>query len=209
MEDLFFNKFPGLEKLLETRSFSELTGSEKEEVLSYMSQEMYDAYHEVILESKSQFSHEQKSFLPDPAIRMRLMERMESRRSPGNGPADLLQKFFTFRIPLYQPAFALAFLAMLFFILPDRSHETVRYLARTDTIYLEKALPAVHPQQNQSVHTVNTPFAVNRKTKQPTHSHHDHYVENAYQKIQLSSLFKRGRSASDDSALMKFLVAAN
>jgi hypothetical protein len=208
MEDTFFNKIPGLEKLLETRSFSELTGSEKEEVLRYMSQQMYDAYHEVILESKSHFSHEQKSFVPDPAIHKRLMERMESRRSPGNGVADLLQKLFTFRIPLYQPAFALAVLAVLFFIIPDRKYETIRYLARTDTIYLEKAIPTVHRQENQSVPKVNTLSAGKRKTKKPSHSHHDHYVENAYQKIQLGSLFKRGSSASDDSASMKFLVAA-
>ena len=35
------------------------------------------------------------------------------------------------------------------------------------------------------------------------------YVQNAYQKIRIVNLKQAGRSATDDSALMKFLVTAN
>jgi len=221
MEDTFFDKMPGLQKLLETKSFSELTGNEKEEVIRNMRQDEYDACHEVIRESKILFAREQKTLAPNPEILRNLLTKMGSSRSKQNQFLLMLQKLFTFRIPAYQPAFILAVFAVLFFILDNRNHETIRYLPRTDTVYLEKQAPASRSPANQSVNLVTPPAKRIEKTTSYKHSHstlrtdttaqspNDQYVKNAYQKIQLAALLKRGHTASDDSALMKFLVAAN
>jgi|APCry1669189204_1035204.scaffolds.fasta_scaffold04094_3 hypothetical protein len=221
MEDSFFDKMPGLQKLLETKSFSELTAKEKDEVLIAIGQDEYDACHAVITESKVHFAKEQKELVPDPAILRNLLKKMESRRSRQNPVLLMLQKLFTFRMPVYQPAFVLAFFAVLLFVQGNRKHETIRYLAMTDTVYFEKQIPAAIPPGNQSIHPPDAPAVNTVKTTSYKHSHsaagtdttghspNDQYIKNAYQKIQLAALLKRGHPAFDDSALMKFLVVAN
>jgi hypothetical protein len=221
MEDIFFDKIPGLQKLLETKSFSELTGKEKEEVLRNMRQDEYDACHEVIIKSKIHFANEQKEMVPHPEILRNLLKKMESRRSKQNHVLMMLQNLFTFRMPVYQPALVFAVFAVLFFVLNNRNHETIRYLAMTDTVYIEKKTLEILPPENQPIHFVTAPAVYSLKTTSNKHSHsalgtdtrahspNDQYVKNAYQKIQLAALLKRGHPASDDSALLKFLVAAN
>jgi hypothetical protein len=221
MEENIFEKIPELDKLLENKSFSELSGSEKKEVLRYMNPEEYEASREFILESKKQFLHERNTLTPDPSIRTRLLERMESNSRTKTGFTEMLRSLLTFRIPVYQPAFTIAILVVLLFILTGRNHETVRYLARTDTVYVEKPTVAVTTAQNEPFHEKKVAVSpVKKKTTEKkleslissgkkANLIHKLYAENAYQKIQLTTSFKGGRSASDDSALMKLLVAAN
>jgi hypothetical protein len=221
MEESLFEKIPQLEKLLETKSFSELSSMEKEAVTKHMKQDEYDVYHEIILKSKNRFAYENKTITPDPTILNRLLEKMENKRSRRTGVFDMFHKLITFRIPVYQPAFAVTIIAVLFFILNNRSHETIRYLARNDTIYLEKQIPALPSKMNPSLKVVTMPAASMGKTdsEKPIHTeltnehiintHNDHYVENAYQKIRLVTLFKHGHSALEDSALIRLLIAAN
>lgn len=66
MEESLFEKIPQLERLLETKSFSELSDWEKEAVTQHITQEEYDSYHELILESKGQFAHEHMTVTPKP-----------------------------------------------------------------------------------------------------------------------------------------------
>jgi len=220
MEDTIFDNMPGLQKLLETKSFSELTNKEKEEVLRNLSQDEYNACHQVIIESKIQFTIEQKKLAPDPEILRRLLNKMGSRRSTQNNVLLMLRNLFTFRVPAYQPALVFAVFAVLLFVQGNRKHEIIRYLAMTDTVYLEKQIPAAIPPGNQSIHPLTAPAVNTVKTTSYKHSHsaagtdttahspNDQYIKNAYQKIQLAAILKRGHPAFDDSALMKFLVAA-
>ena len=134
---------------------------------------------------------------------------------------EMLHKLLTFRIPVYQPAFTVVVIAVLFFIQNNKSHETIKYLARNDTIYLEKQIPALASQMTTSSKVVTMPRVIMRKTspdkpidtdvtndsRMATHNYE--YVENAYQKIQLITLFKHGHSAMEDSALIRLLIAAN
>jgi hypothetical protein len=221
MEESLFEKIPQLEELLETKTFSELSGREQEAVTQYMKQEEYNAYHEIILKSKNRFAYENKTITPDPAIHERLLAKMENKRPHQPSVFDILHKLLTTRVPVYQPAFAIAAIVVLFIILNNKSHETIRYLARNDTIYLGKHIPALPLQKQTSLKIVTVTSTNTKKTdsKKPfhaemtderiNHTHNDQYVENAYQKIQLVSLFKRGRTALDDSALIRLLIAAN
>jgi len=219
MEDSLFNQMPGLQKLLETRSFPELTGSEQEEVLKVMNQDAYDAYHEVIMQSKIQFGLEQKTLAPDPSTGIKLLSKMEGRKSRRT-VLWMLQELFTIRIPAYQPAFVLAVLVVLFFVLKNTNHETIRYSARTDTVYLDKKTPTDMQTANQppseKAHPAGTGIKASNKSahsatknEHAVHFQNDQYVMNVYKKIQLTSRSKCGQSAADDSALMKFLVVAN
>jgi len=221
MEDSLFDKIPQLQKLLEDKSFSELSGREKEAVTQYMTQDEYDAYHVTILKSKNRFAYEHKTITPNPAIHTRLLEKMGNRRSLRMSFLEMLHKLLTFRIPVYQPAFTVVVIAVLFFIQNNKSHETIKYLARNDTIYLEKQIPALASQMTTSSKVVTMPRVIMRKTspdkpidtdvtndsRMATHNYE--YVENAYQKIQLITLFKHGHSAMEDSALIRLLIAAN
>jgi hypothetical protein len=158
---------------------------------------------------------------PDPEIHKRLLEKMESRRPHRSGISEIFNKLITVRIPVYQPAFAVAVLVVLFVILNHRNHETIRYIASNDTIYLEKPSPALPIQLAPSLNAVTTSSTSIGKTDSKTqahpemkdksiiHTHNNQYVENAYQKIHLVTLFKRGHSALEDSALIRLLIAAN
>ena len=221
MEESLFEKIPQLEKLLETKSFSELSGREKEAVTQHITQEEYDSYHELILESKGQFAHEQHTNVPNPEIYRSLLEKMNDSKPHGITISEMFHKLITFRIPVYQPAFVVVVLAVVLFLLNNRSHETIRYIARIDTIYLEKPSPALPIKIAPSLKAVTTSSASIGKTDSKTqvhpemiaksliHTPNDQYVENAYQKIHLATLFKRGHTALDDSALMKLLIVAN
>jgi len=224
MEDSVFDKMPELERLLETKPFSALTTREKEEVLRHMRQQEYDAYHETIVAGRNRFSRELETLTPDPAMLDRLLEKMEKKSTGRKDFLSVLQKLMTSRVPVYQPAFVIAVIAILtalFFTLNSRNHEIVRYLARTDTVYLEKQAPVLPSQLNQTVQQVEATAAADKKTPSkerfpPATENEvrkqappDQYLENAYQKIRFLALTQRRHTASDDSALIRFLVAAN
>jgi hypothetical protein len=221
MEESLFEKIPQLERLLETKSFSELSDWEKEAVTQHITQEEYDSYHELILESKGQFAHEHMTVTPNPEIHRRLLEKMNNRKPHRISVSQMFHKLITFRIPVYQPAFVVVVLAIILFFMNNRSHETIRYIARNDTIYLEKPSPAPLSQINPKLKVATMPPAttVKKDSAKPSqsemkdkgiiHTHNDQYVANAYQKIHLANLSKSGHTALDDSALMKLLIAAN
>ncbi len=222
MEDQFFEKIPGLEKLLESRNFEDLTSLEKEEILHYMSPEDYQKYRQTIQKSKALFISEQKKIKANPAIRKRLLERWEQQEtSSKKGMFSALWRILAFRIPAYQPGFAVAVLAILFFLLHNEKPDTIRYLTKIDTIYAEKKI-AQSEDTDKIQDSTSKPDKKNDikegtglkekpgpKTDRRSVPSQNQYVQNAYQKIRIVNLKQAGRSATDDSALMKFLVTAN
>jgi len=222
MEEHLFEKIPDLDRLLETRSFDDLTSREKEEILRYMKREDYDSYRETIIRSKMLFAAEEKILRADPAIRAKLLTRMKQReRVTEHGLSSFLRAMLTYRIPAYPPAFAIAVLAIFFFLLYNEKPGTIQYLTKTDTIYMEKKTT-----RNESTGTMQgTTMKAGKSNGQPGQTtirekpatarpgrhipSRDQFVTNAYQKIEFAKMSKRGSNASDDSALMKFLVTAN
>ena len=222
MEENLFNKIPGLENILESRSFEELTASEKNKVLGFMTGEEYENLRETMLKSKAMFAAEQKSLTADPAIRKKLLARMEQKGSAVEGARiPVLQSLFAFRIPAYQAVFAIAALVLLFFFLRNEKPEAIRYLTKTDTIYLKQEIAQTEVPSQKTGQTMKTKSVKENKTGGVIRKEHEsktknqpvipqnQYVENAYQKIKMVNLLKAGSRASDDSVLMRFLVTAN
>jgi|GEM_PF-1947238 len=222
MEENLFDKIPGLEKLLESRSFEELTSNEKNKVLGFMTGEEYEHYRATVLKSKDLFAAEQKGLKADPVIRKELFKRMEMQRSTNDGTSiTFLQSLFTFRIPAYKAGVAIAALVLLFFFLRNEKPEAIRYLTKIDTIYLKQEIAqteAPAPKADQIVKTKNvkenkTGDVIRKEHESKTVNHpvirQDQYIENAYEKIRMVNLLKSGSRASDDSSLMKLLVTAN
>jgi hypothetical protein len=222
MEEQLFEKFPGLENLLESSSFDALTSREKEEVLRYMTPEDYDKYRQTLLQSKALFAAEQKTVKAEPAIKERLLERMKQKRT--SSKVNILSSLIglvTFRIPVYQPGFAVIVLAVLFILLHNEKPETIRYLTRIDTVYMEKESARNDSaekrqdsvQKRNSVNEKKDESRITRKTEvktsRPSEPPQNQYVQNAYQKMRMVNRIKSGTSAKDDSALMKFLVTSN
>jgi hypothetical protein len=157
----------------------------------------------------------------NPEIRELLLKRIESGKR--NTQTTLLSRFanvITFKIPVYQPGFAIAVLIFLFAFLHDKTPETIRYLSRVDTVYLEKESASINslPETNLSQKTnttkgnsINHIVKNNGSLKSPvnTESQQSTNNQNVYQKIRLVKKLPAGSSALNDSALLKFLVSAN
>jgi hypothetical protein len=222
MEENLFEKIPGLEKLLETKEFEDLTSREKEEILSFMSRKDYQNYRKTILKSRALFSAEQKNIKADPSIREKLLEKITQKKSLGHHAVfSVFQRILTFRIPAYQPGFAVVILAVLFILLHNEKTESIRYLTKTDTIYLEKEIAQTeNTQKNPDSTLKNSKRNDAKETGRPevrtvsgeegrAEQTKSQYVQNAYQKIRMVNRIKNGSNASDDSALLKFLVTSN
>jgi hypothetical protein len=223
MEENLFQHFPELEKLLETKEFTALSEQEKMQVLQMMTADEYRDYHLLIMKSKRTFSVEEKFLLPNPSIREDLLARInpERQKSRKQKNAGVFSRLYSFRIPAYQPAFAVAVLVVLFFLFRNERPETIRYLTKIDTIYLEKEVtqnknlsePMENIQPEHRAHGIK--HASNHQQKTISHRNvtlkpgQNQYIQNAYQKIRLTESNRTGSNAKDDSALMKLLVTAN
>lgn len=222
MEDHFFEKIPGLEKLLESRDFEDLTRVEQELILGYMSREDYTHYRETIRKSRQLFASDEQTIKADPATRLKLLDKIKKQEAaPGQGVMASLIRALTFRIPAYQPGFAVAILALLFIFLHNNKVETTRYLTRIDTVYLEKEITQNMPVAEMKDSSMKIAGADNgrkviktngvplQKTADREKPSQNQLVQNAYQKMRMVTKVQNGRSAADDSALMKFLVTVN
>ncbi len=221
MEENSSNPEQNLELLLLTRSFAELSDEEKGFVLSQMTSDEYETCREAVAGSRQVFANEFSSNRPDPLILDRLLKAFPPDQKSRSYLSVIIRSIFTFRIPLYQPALAVAALLTGLFFLPGRNYETVRYIARTDTVYLERSVTVPNAGSTKSYQDKTTRPVIalkvsnsgkgrkkNPGSMQATPSH-DQYVRGSYEKIRLLALNKGGSSARDDSSLMRLLVAAN
>lgn len=221
MEQFSANNEFNLERLLLTRSFNDLSEDEKGFILSQMTADEYDACREVVTGSRKTFADEFAVNRPDPVILGRLQQAMHRKETNRYRFYEIIRSIFTFRIPLYQPALAFTALLFILLILRGKDFETVRYIARTDTVYLEKQSPAPVADPKYSVKEKEAgaipekTFRQDRKERekgtvqsqrQPSR---DQYVRSSYEKIHLLAQSRKGSSARDDSSLMRLLVTAN
>lgn len=71
MDDLRFEKIPGLENLLNSKDFDQLDAGEKAIVLKHMDEAEYQSLRMVSRESASLFAAEASHIQPDPESRDR------------------------------------------------------------------------------------------------------------------------------------------
>lgn len=220
MENDLLKNIPDLLKLLETKDFGDLTGSERTLILRYWSKEEYDDYRQSVRSGKTIFGSEKKRILANPEIKEKLLKRIQSGKSAGKlTPAAMFIKLFTFRIPAYQPGFAIALLVFLFIFLHDKAPEKISYINRIDTVYMEKEAELLNSSQGKVpekksdivIRKPGNSKERNNKSviaKVKAESFQISENRNIYDKIGMVKRMPTGSTASHDSALLKFLVSA-
>ena len=129
-------------RLIESKSFRQLTPAERELVLVSMTESEYELQFELINRSQQLFADEANDFSPSPAILSSLKAKLQKEK-----PAPWYILMFQFQLPAYQSAIAIA--AILFFVWsfwPTTQNqiaekEVIVYQAIHDTIEVVKEIP--------------------------------------------------------------------
>jgi hypothetical protein len=75
MDESLFDKITGLDELLKSKDFEELSDAEKSLILPFMSQEEYGDMRMTVLKASSLFADDLNFIAPDPEIRRQILER--------------------------------------------------------------------------------------------------------------------------------------
>jgi len=139
METDIFSEIPGFDHLMGSKTYEELTESEKAALEKYMSPAEYDYLHQMIADAKREEAMTSKDIIPDPAVKERLMAGFLVDRSPGKARAGGgFGSLLTYSIPLYQTAIAASVLIILFLVFLYPGKLSTEKLAVADTVYREK-----------------------------------------------------------------------
>ncbi|MFT7614174.1 MAG: hypothetical protein ACI9J3_003156 [Parvicellaceae bacterium] len=136
-------------RLLERKAFIELSISEKETVLSSMTEEEY-SLQRMVVSSMEDLTDEDRAIMhPSPAIKHAVYERMGEEEPKRIGVIAAFFIFLTRPIPAY--SFAIPLIALLFAIPWILRHEpvgekitvaeVVEPIVRIDTVFVEKEIP--------------------------------------------------------------------
>lgn len=128
--------------LIEQKSFAELSPAEREMVLSQMTENEYQAQYEMLQASASLFEEEAELLAPNPAIladlQARILPKKESRK---------VAVWFTFQIPAYQSALAMAAMALIVWLIWPQPQtkfaekEVIVYQSVHDTVEVIREVP--------------------------------------------------------------------
>jgi hypothetical protein len=139
--DNILNFLPDFETLLRTKSFEDLTSSEKLAVLNFMTTEEYETMRSNAARVIETFSEEEKYLEIDKDLENVLLNRLRNKKEKSfTGIAGILSLILGFKIPVYQVAILL--LAGLFLI-PKSDTKIVTKLmpvSRVDTVFVEKPI---------------------------------------------------------------------
>jgi hypothetical protein len=139
--DNILNFLPDFETLLRTKSFEDLTSSEKLAVLKFMTTEEYETMRSNAARVIETFSEEEKYLEIDKDLENVLLNRLRNKKEKSfTGIAGILSLILGFKIPVYQVAILL--LAGLFLI-PKSDTKIVTKLmpvSRVDTVFVEKPI---------------------------------------------------------------------
>tara|TARA_B100000809_G_scaffold257416_2_gene298983 strand:+ start:87 stop:740 length:654 start_codon:yes stop_codon:yes gene_type:complete len=105
------NKVRGL---IDQKNFDELSYSEKELVLNFISEEEYDLQREILQKSKQLFETEAQYLAPNLDIKSTLQDALKNKQKP-TGILILLQKMFTYQTPSYQVVMGMTALILTLF----------------------------------------------------------------------------------------------
>ena len=139
--DNILNFLPDFETLLRTKSFEDLTSSEKFAVLKFMTTEEYETMRSNAARVIETFSEEEKYLEIDKNLENVLLNRLRNKKEKSfTGIAGILSLILGFKIPVYQVAILL--LAGLFLV-PKSDTKIVTKLmpvSRVDTVFVEKPI---------------------------------------------------------------------
>jgi hypothetical protein len=139
MKKNILKNIPNIEDILDKKSFEELTGSEKEIVLKYLSKEEYDVFRQTILNCESFFSEESSLVTPDARIKDSLLEKFELKKTAKKrNILSVIIKILNYKFPVYKIGFALSILALFSLLFKKTDFENTKYIVQKDTVFVEK-----------------------------------------------------------------------
>ncbi|MEI6455672.1 MAG: hypothetical protein WCO93_05235 [bacterium] len=141
MEENIFDALPGFDRLLRQKSFDELSGTERDLVLRFITEADYTRFRESVMVASNRrgSGSPAATITPDPSVKNRLMQtfRQDENSVPDTAPGTLL-RFLSYRIPLYQAGLAASVLLFLVFYLFLQNYRMTGQVAVADTVYIDK-----------------------------------------------------------------------
>lgn len=133
---------PRMEKLLKQFAFSELNQKDRNYVLSVLTEKQYQDFRKILLGAKSIFA---TSIEPSTAIKEKLEHAFQQQYHPVE--PSLWASIFSYQIPAWQTAFAMASMLLFFLVKGNRIEEVIKevpvevYVYEKDTVYKELSMP--------------------------------------------------------------------
>jgi hypothetical protein len=214
MNDDILKLLPEFETLLKTKSFAELSTSEKSSILKFMTIEEYEIMRTTSAMVTNAFLEEEKQIMMDKNLENILVSRMHKKQKRSvSGIAGILSIIFGFKVPVYQVAILL--LAGLFLILNSNIRIMTKVLpvSKIDTVFIQKSINnSIVPRQDALIgnsNQVGKKHASNRQMKK-VHpfiiNQSGLYLANIITPVPCE---KTGRSIESDSALFNGLVTVS
>jgi len=211
MMDDIFNLLPDFETLLRTKSFEDLSSSEKSAVLKFMTIEEYEAMKSNTSKIIEAFSEEETYLSLDRNIENVLVSRLHQKKKGFFfSITEFLSLIFRLKIPVYQAAVLL--LAVLFLFPKPGSQivTNIRPVSKIDTVFIEKSInssvPVNYNYYAGNIHQVMTKRILNHrmnKNRPVILNQSSPYFANLVTHIQSE---KTGSPIEDDSNLYWRLV---
>jgi hypothetical protein len=224
MNEKIFEKLPDFDKLLEKKSFKELSDSEKIIILEYLTEEEYENYREIILESREMFRSELTTLKPEPEMKGILLAQFKTKKPPQKSRAlSLLTAMLNYRLPVYKLGFAVSIVFIFILFFRPGVFKDTNYITKIDTLFIEKEIKVSVPdtQANQIItastreHNTEKPDYVNsieEKSDYETEQNKENIafnidiLNNSLNNIEAARRMRSGRSINDDSLVLKYLV---
>ena len=138
-------------KLIESKSFAELTDDEKSYVLEHLSESEYGLQRTIQFTSRELMEEEGEFLTPDARIASNLKAAMRERK-PSTSLLDQLIAFVARPVPAYQLALGIVLLAILF--VWGRPEESTEIVYKDKIVYQEKYYTVYIEQPVIEVQTV-------------------------------------------------------
>jgi hypothetical protein len=222
MEEMMFDRIPGLESLLKNKNFSQLPEQEKSLVLQYMSQPEYEALRLTTREAGKLFLTEASAIQLDPGMKQILLAKFGTVKEEGRN-SHIYPRLFLTRIPLYQVGIAAVLLIALFLFIGEYTffhrNTEIQYVDKPDTIFITKTVAMAALDTARQLQEPGTGHGLRMETASTVTGDTDYsvvpmenyadIVRNAEHLLNMNRKSRKGCSAVDDSLLMKLLVTVN
>lgn len=141
MMDDILKLLPEFETLLRTKSFADLTSSEKSAVLKFMTTEEYETMRGSAARVMEAFSKEEKYLIIDKNLENVLLNRLRNKKEKSFTEfAGISSLILGFKIPVYQ----VAILLLVGLLLIPKSNPTIVTkilpISKIDTVFIEKSI---------------------------------------------------------------------
>ena len=141
MMENILNLLPDFENLLRTKSFTELSSSEKSAVLKFMTIEEYDAMKNNAAQVIKAFAEEEKYLTLDKNLESALVSRFSNKKEKR---IAVIPEFFSSVLGLKIPVYQIVILIIVgLFLIPKSNIKIVTKLmpvSRVDTVFIEKPI---------------------------------------------------------------------